>query len=510
MNNSNNPSGNPSGNSEEDPDLDLYQQVEEAIEKTRKLLQLRAPHFLPIMALAKFRPQPYEENSVASTDGKHIFFGKLFLDFPLTHQHNDGTYENGPAIFVMIHELLHVAWCHPWRMYLMKSRAGVPYSFCLLNSTMDAFINTVIQNWEPRACKTPEVGVFRNDIVKLRDEWMGNMNFQDLPLCLQNVDEDEVFMQQSCFKIHDELLKLPGAQKIRNNQSQGGKGPKCANAESGDGDGIGQEAQEDEGEDEVQEAENEKKMQQEIEKIIGPDQSGIGQDIMDPEDKDFDSNQENFKEMQEALESASKMPGSCPGNGVLEAIDMTPVNYPWKRILGPFLNRILVAKPDTDFRRPSRNMIASAAAFPHQPPVYSPGMGDWSTGARIALLIDTSGSVSDDLLMLFLRHMVTITRIANSPCDFICGDVDITYKKQNIDLEHFLGKKLEKQITGRGGTAFEPLIDQAIEWKADVIVYLTDGYANFPKKPRVPFLWAVPDNGLESKYFPWGKVLRIT
>ena len=43
-----------------------------------------------------------------------------------------------------------------------------------------------------------------------------------------------------------------------------------------------------------------------------------------------------------------------------------------------------------------------------------------------------------------------------------------------------------------------------------VSVYLTDGYGDFPTSAPDPILWVVPRDGLSSKEFPYGQVIRIS
>ncbi len=65
-------------------------------------------------------------------------------------------------------------------------------------------------------------------------------------------------------------------------------------------------------------------------------------------------------------------------------------------------------------------------------------------------------------------------------------------------------------VQGGGGTDFRPLLKLADAGDADVMVYLTDGFGDFPERaPRVPVLWAVTPGGLDSAQFPFGEVARI-
>ena len=43
-----------------------------------------------------------------------------------------------------------------------------------------------------------------------------------------------------------------------------------------------------------------------------------------------------------------------------------------------------------------------------------------------------------------------------------------------------------------------------------VLIYLTDGYGNFPKEAPAPTMWIVCKDGLETKQFPFGDVIRIS
>lgn len=67
---------------------------------------------------------------------------------------------------------------------------------------------------------------------------------------------------------------------------------------------------------------------------------------------------------------------------------------------------------------------------------------------------------------------------------------------------------------GGGGTSFVPFFHY-IEQEADpfgnhVLLYLTDGYGTFPRNPPDhDTIWVVTPGGLDSKGFPFGKVIRL-
>ena len=63
---------------------------------------------------------------------------------------------------------------------------------------------------------------------------------------------------------------------------------------------------------------------------------------------------------------------------------------------------------------------------------------------------------------------------------------------------------------GGGGTDFRPIFALLDAHEPDVLIYLTDGYGDFPEAaPSVSTLWVVPPGGLEDEGFPFGDVLRL-
>lgn len=67
---------------------------------------------------------------------------------------------------------------------------------------------------------------------------------------------------------------------------------------------------------------------------------------------------------------------------------------------------------------------------------------------------------------------------------------------------------------GGGGTSFKPpfeyLDENADPFGHYALVYLTDGYGDFPNdEPPFDTIWVVTPGGLESESFPFGKVIRL-
>ena len=133
-------------------------------------------------------------------------------------------------------------------------------------------------------------------------------------------------------------------------------------------------------------------------------------------------------------------------------------------------------------------------------------------GLEIFVCIDTSGSVSNKLLSQFAGELKGIlSAYPHVKCILYYADtsLDGPYEIDSID-------KLPP-AKGRGGTSFIPFFNTLSESHEDfsevnrAAVYFTDGYGCFPeKKPDNPTMWLVPSDGLSSKEFPFGEVIRIS
>ena len=99
------------------------------------------------------------------------------------------------------------------------------------------------------------------------------------------------------------------------------------------------------------------------------------------------------------------------------------------------------------------------------------------------VVIDTSGSVGDELVKAFLRQLKVLIRESDLRVgcfdDGFHGFVNITKGK---DIDNFV-------IRGRGGTDFDTAVN-AFSKKADNKIVFTDGYAPMPQK-EVKAIWIV-------------------
>ncbi len=124
---------------------------------------------------------------------------------------------------------------------------------------------------------------------------------------------------------------------------------------------------------------------------------------------------------------------------------------------------------------------------------------------KIAVIIDTSGSIVKATLAQFFKEIDTIHRngaaVQIIECDAAVGNA-YPYKK-NAPIK----------ITGGGGTNYDPAFDyinKNKKLKIDACVYLTDGYAPEPKiKPRCKLLYVITPDGKKGEHLKWGNSILM-
>lgn len=100
----------------------------------------------------------------------------------------------------------------------------------------------------------------------------------------------------------------------------------------------------------------------------------------------------------------------------------------------------------------------------------------------LGLCVDTSGSVSDEELGLFWAEINAINSLG---VKIIVIEADCEVKNC-----YEYDKNKTPSFVGRGGTAYNPAIEKALELKVDGIMYFGDfDTADTPKNPKKPFLW---------------------
>ncbi len=196
--------------------------------------------------------------------------------------------------------------------------------------------------------------------------------------------------------------------------------------------------------------------------------------------------------------------------GILNRLvaDLPRVKTPWERILRSLLYRHARRKRRPDPSRPTRRWLALEWDLREREGVDLPFERATSAGrtGRIALAVDTSGSIDGPLLRRFAGEVAAVLEQTEPALRLIVCDADV---HQIYDFSGRDGAKLLRgfKFKGGGGTDFRPAIAAADAWKPDLLIYLTDLQGTAGDEPSFPVLWALPEGRAEA---PWGKIIELS
>ena len=120
---------------------------------------------------------------------------------------------------------------------------------------------------------------------------------------------------------------------------------------------------------------------------------------------------------------------------------------------------------------------------------------------KMLLAIDTSGSVSDSELKEFMNEIHHIYK----------AGVDITIVQCDTQITSILDYKgkFELEVSGRGGTEFDPVLKYFIENRQFTsLIYFTDGECSTSMKPSGKILWVLSERSNLNEALP-GQVIKL-
>lgn len=237
------------------------------------------------------------------------------------------------------------------------------------------------------------------------------------------------------------------------------------------------------------------------------DNHGLWQDIMNGlSDEEKHGMVDELKNrtkgvVQKAMDDHQRARGTLPSyleqliNQVLE-----PPKVPWTQLLRDRVVNARRSKPRRSIARPNRRHVGvpGLCAFPGR--VRDPAF-------TVAFCIDTSGSMGERELEIALSELQHLQR----------ADDDITIHVIECDAsvgrQYTIGPtdKIEYELTGRGGTTFDPALIKAQELRPDICFYYTDGYAPPPEphnRVSCPMVWLIAPGGQRCDE-NWGHTLEM-
>lgn len=204
------------------------------------------------------------------------------------------------------------------------------------------------------------------------------------------------------------------------------------------------------------------------------------------------------------------------GAGIVQMIEksLEGPKMDWREILAGFIQAAREASEDpiSTNMKPSMAMLDLCKKSPYR---LSPFPGRKKKPIfKVGVFIDTSASVNEQMLAVFLREIDGIleagTVLLMIHCDYNISHIE--------EIE--VGGEVAAEVHGRGGTSFDPpfeyVQDEGID--LDLVLYFTDGEAPLPREDNrvnVPVLWVVtpgcvaPGGGWSTRYNDPGETIEL-
>lgn len=191
--------------------------------------------------------------------------------------------------------------------------------------------------------------------------------------------------------------------------------------------------------------------------------------------------------------NAAKMQGNLSAGIDRLVSKLVKPRTDWRAQLRRFMTEKI--KEYYSYARPNRRWLGEDINLPTK------------TGERLGLIavaIDCSGSISDELLNLFSSEINAIAEDAQ-PKELKASYFDAVVLRVDSHTEY----PIQLKPVGGGGTCFEPIFENIETWEEQPIclIVLTDMYGSFPDSaPDYPVMWASIS---EDETAPFGEVIHV-
>lgn len=210
-----------------------------------------------------------------------------------------------------------------------------------------------------------------------------------------------------------------------------------------------------------------------------------------------DLEKEARRRLVEAYENA-KIKGDVPA-GLERLFDkLMKSKMKWNSIIFKEITSYIPA--NFTWARPSRKSVATN--------VYLPSTVKESVDVIFG--IDTSGSIDSNDLNQFLSEIVFFAKSFNNVnMTLITADCEV----QDVIEVHNgnIGKLFNIKVHGGDGSSTKPTFEYIKKNKrnAKLLIYLTDGFIDFPEKETIPTIWVLSKNHTEKENIPFGRILEL-
>lgn len=413
-----------------------------------------------------------ETDAIAFTDGTTIFAGAEYEKFNEKERR-----------FICLHEILHIALCHPNRFTDLERREGAGFFDAkLLNIAADAVINTSLENLT--GLETPK------DASTLSRIWQ----------CLEKSEDANDPQKAEANKNSSVYSFNISARPER----------KIANLTRTEFCSVGRWSCEELYYFLKSQCRSESRFYILLAEFDAKDALAGDLRIEKPNaPKPFDSQptETHDKEQRNWQQRLSLLRGSVPELLERLAKDLPRVETPWEQIFRSLVQTAFQEATVKNYSRPNRRWLALERDYRAENGIDFPFAPDESKkrGTRLAVALDTSGSIDEKLLGRFTAEIAAMCHYNQRDLVLIIGDAEV-HKIIEIDWRDVTDELARIKYTGGGGTDFRPLIEAAKNFEPDAMVYLTDLYGDTGNAPDFPVIWAT--HGIAGDA-PWGGQIKL-
>ena len=401
--------------------------------------------------------QPDDGEAPAWTDGVTIRYGPAFEALAPHEQ-----------VGVAAHQILHVALRHPGRARTMKARFGDSFDAGLFNLATDAILNQTLL-LSGHALPWPRV-----DLIGLLKESLGEVG--PAGQALAKWDAEKLYVRLAA----------------RSAEQGTGRDPQDTNR-SGRTEGNS-------------EADRARDYARRNDFATDIDARGPG----GADDTDALEDADWAQLMARALE-AGRRAGRGIGMLGTQDLDLPRSGFAWEVTLRGLVTKALIDAPHPAWNRPARRWIArdaDARLRGSAAPAFQPGTQRSIAVPRIAVCIDSSGSIDRTRLGLFAAQIAGIGRRTGAEVRVLVFDEGLRSSRR-MQGGHWESEIARIPFCRDGGTSFVDVINEAAALDPSAIVVLTDLDGPFGPAPRrIPVIWAVPD-GIPVQKPPFGRVIGL-
>jgi len=201
--------------------------------------------------------------------------------------------------------------------------------------------------------------------------------------------------------------------------------------------------------------------------------------------------------------AAAKAQGKMPSNMERVLGEWLTPSVDWREFIRSTFARNL-GSGSWNWKRPNRRAITRADRL-----VLPTSMGDMA--GHVCVAIDTSGSITDQLLTVFFSEMAgLLEEVRPQSVSVLWCDARV-HRIDMIEEVSDLAALQRKGAPGGGGTDFRPVFEaiDMMEEQPEALVFLTDGWGSFPaEEPDYPTIWGTV--GKKPDDYPFGEAVTVS